>query len=443
MQWTKVENRDPEATYNKRALADLTTAYPNLRFDVLLGVAEIDALDSLIVSQPSYFAALDSMMTQLPLENWKTWAQARTLSSLAPYLSQPFVEARFEFYGRTLDGREADRPRWKKAVTAVNADLGEAVGRIYVDRHFPPEAKARMDRLIRNLQAAMRESITEIDWMSDATKTEALEKLDAYTFKIGYPDEWEDYSGLEIRPDDLVGNLRRANRFEHEDMIEKLGAPVDRGEWGLTPQTVNAYYNPSFNEIVFPAAILQPPFFNVEADDAVNYGAIGAVIGHEFSHGFDDKGSQYDAAGNLRNWWTEADREEFERRADLMVAQYDAYAPFEDANVNGQLTLGENIADHAGLTMAHRAYRLSLGGEEAPVIDGFTGDQRFFLGWGQVWRIQHRDAYLRQLLKVDTHSPGQYRVIGPLSHLPAFYTAFDVKPGDALYIAPEDRIVIW
>jgi putative endopeptidase len=444
-QWTRVQNRDPEATYNKVALAEFIAAHPNLHLDVLLPEAGIalGRVDSVIVSQPSYFEALDGLMAEIPVETWKTWARARTLNEAASYLPAAFVEASFDFHGRTLSGQEADRPRWKKAVQAVNGTLGESVGRVYVARHYPPEAEARMDRMIRNLQEAMRQSIMELDWMSDETKAEALRKLDGYTFKIGYPDRWEDYSALEVRADDLVGNVRRASAWAYADQLSDLGQPVDRTEWMMTPQTVNAYYNPVFNEIAFPAAILQPPFFNVEADDAVNYGAIGGVIGHEFSHGFDDQGSQYDAEGNLKSWWTEADREEFMRRANMLVEQFNAYAPFEDAHVDGQLTLGENIGDLSGLTMAHRAYRLSLGGQEPPVIEGFTGDQRFFMGWMQVWRDKYRDAALRQRLRTDVHSPGPYRAVGPLPHIPAFYTAFDVQEGDAHYLPPEQRIKLW
>jgi len=442
-QWTRVQNRDAEATYNKVALEDFAAAHPNLRLDVLLPAADLAGVDSVVVRQPSYFDALDGILAEVPVETWTTWARARTLDEAAPYLPARFVDARFGFRGRTLSGQEADRPRWKKAVDAVESAVGESVGRIYVARHYPPEAEARMNRMIRNLQAAMRQSIQELEWMSPETKAEALRKLDGYTFKVGYPEEWEDYSALELRPDDLMGNVRRTAAWNYADMVADLGRPVDRSEWLMTPQTVNAYYNPVFNEVAFPAAILQPPFFNVEADDAVNYGAIGGVIGHEFSHGFDDQGSQYDTDGNLRNWWTDADRAEFERRADMLVAQFDAYAPFEDAHVDGRLTLGENIGDLSGLTMAHRAYVLSLNGAEPPVIEGFTGDQRFFMGWAQVWRIKHREAYLRQLLRTDVHAPGQYRAIGPLAHVPAFYTAFDVREGDALYLPPEERIKLW
>ncbi|OZC04414.1 M13 family metallopeptidase [Rubricoccus marinus] len=442
-QWTRVENRDPEARYNKMAWTELVATYPQVRLPILLSGSGFPAVDSVIVNQPSYVAALNTMMRRTPLEDWKTWARLQTVSEAAGLLSKPFAEANFDFFGRTLSGQTADRVRWKKAVGAASGALGEGIGRVYVARHFPPEAKARMDEMIRNLQVAMRQSISELEWMTDETKQAALAKLDDYTFKIGYPDEWEDYSALDLRPDDLIGNTRKIAAWNWEDMLSDLGQAPDRAEWGMTPQTVNAYYNPSFNEIVFPAAILQPPFFNVEADDAVNYGGIGAVIGHEFSHGFDDQGSQYDGQGNLRNWWSEADRTEFEALTDRLVAQYDGYEPLAGETVNGRLTLGENIADLAGLTMAYRAYRLSLDGEEAPIIDGYTGDQRVFLGWAQVWRNAYRDAYLTQLLKTDSHSPGPYRAVGPLSHIPAFYTAFGVEPGDGLYLAPEDRIKLW
>ncbi len=453
VQWTRIQNRDPEARYNPMSVADLEAAYPHVHFDVMLDEIGVEgATDSVVVRQPSYLAGLDSLLAAVPLADWTTYARARTLSDATSVLPQAFVDASFDFYGRTLSGSEADRPRWKKAVGATSGALGESVGRIYVGRHYPQAAADRMEELILNLQQAFRQSIHENPWMTEATKAQALDKLDAYTYKIGYPDEWEPYEGLAFEPDDLAGNVRALARWRRADNLGDLGEPVDRTEWGMTPQTVNAYYNPGFNEIVFPAAILQPPFFDVAADDAVNYGGIGAVIGHEFSHGFDDQGSQYDAAGNLRDWWSDEDRAEFEARADQLVAQYDAYAPFDDAAVQGRLTLGENIGDLSGLTMAYRAYQIALDddgdgvvspSEEAPVIDGFTGDQRFFMGWAQVWRILHRDAYLRQLLQVDPHSPGEYRANGPLAHIPAFYSAFDVEPGDDLYLAPEDRIVLW
>ena len=458
-QWTRIQNRDPEARYNPTDIADLARTYPNLRLaEMMRALGVEDQPDDVIVpavvivGQPPYLAALNDLVADVPLADWKTYARARTLSEAAGLLPEAYGRANFEFYGRTLSGQEEDRPRWKKAVGATSGTLGESIGRIYVSRHYPQAAADRMAALIENLRQAFRQSINGNPWMTDATKAEALDKLENYTYKIGHPDQWEDYSGIEVSPTDPVANARAAASWAVDDNLADLGRAPDRTEWGMTPQTVNAYYNAAFNEIVFPAAILQPPFFDVDADDAVNYGGIGAVIGHEYSHGFDDSGSQYDAQGNLRNWWTERDRTEFESRADRLVAQYDAYAPFEDANVQGRLTLGENIGDLSGLTMAYRAYRLSLdddgdgvvsASEEAPVIDGFTGDQRFFMGWAQVWRIVHREPYLRQLLQVDTHSPGEYRTNGPVSHIDAFYTAFDVGPGDDLYVAPEDRIVLW
>ncbi len=421
-------NRDPEARYNPMAVADLAATYPNLRFDVMARTLGLPASRRHRRRGPADVPGRAGQPDgRGPLETWKTYARARTLSEAAGQLPAAFGQANFDFYGRVLNGQDQDRPRWKKAVGATRGALGEAIGRIYVDRHYPRAAADRMAELIENLREAFRQSIDGNPWMTDATKAEALDKLENYTYKIGHPDEWEDYSGLEVSPTDLIGNGRALRAWGLADNLAKLGEAPDRAEWGMTPQTVNAYYNPAFNEIVFPAAILQPPFFDVDADDAVNYGGIGAVIGHEFSHGFDDQGSQYDAQGNLRDWWTETDRDEFDARGDMLVAQYDAYEPFADASVNGGLTLGENIGDLSGLTMAYRAYRLSLdtdgdgtvsASEEAPVIDGFTGDQRFFMGWAQVWQNLYRDAYLRQLLQVDSHSPGEYRANGPLGPHP-------------------------
>ena len=452
-QWTRIQNRDPEARYNPTATADLATRYPALRLAEMMRELGVESLpDTVIVGQPTYLAALDEIVRDVPLADWKTWARFRTVSEASGLLPAAYGDASFAFYGQQLQGQTEDRPRWKKAVGATSGTMGEAVGRIYVGRHYPQAAADRMAELIENLRTAFRQSINGNPWMTEATKAEALDKLENYVYKIGYPDEWEDYGDLDVSPTDLVGNARAAASWATDDNLADLGRAPDRAEWGMTPQTVNAYYNPAFNEIVFPAAILQPPFFNVEADDAVNYGGIGAVIGHEFSHGFDDQGSQYDADGNLRDWWTETDRAEFEARADRLVAQYDAYAPFPDANVQGRLSLGENIGDLSGLTMAYRAYRLSLdtdgdgvvsSSEEAPVIDGFTGDQRFFMGWAQVWRTLYRDEALRQQLQTGPHSPGEYRANGPLAHIPAFYDAFDVEPGDDLYLAPDDRIVLW
>ena len=441
-QWSRVRSRNREATYNKRAVAQLADQQPHLGWPAFFEAAEVD-VDSVIVSQPSYFSALDSLVAEVPLEDWKTYFRARVLSSAAPLLPQAFVEARFDLYGKTLSGQEALEPRWKRAVSATNGALGQAVGKLYVEEHFPPAAKARMDSLIANLRAAFRQSIQESDWMTDATREEALTKLSKFTPKVGYPDEWRSYAALEVEPDDLIGNARREAAFDYDYNTDKLGQPVDRTEWFMTPQTVNAYYNPSMNEIVFPAAILQPPFFDPEADMAANYGGIGAVIGHELSHGFDDQGRKSDGEGNLRDWWTKEDAQEYERRAQDLVAQYNQFEPLPGDSINGELTLGENLADLAGLTLAHRAYRLSLGSKEAPVINGYTGNQRFFMGWAQVWRIKHREAYLRQLLQTDSHAPGEYRTNGIVMNLPAFYEAFDVEPGDNMYLAPEDRVMLW
>ena len=353
------------------------------------------------------------------------------------------MDLKFNFYSTTLRGVEEQAPLWKQAVDASNSVLGEILGKVYVKENFPPEAKARMEELVDNVIKGYGVAIENLEWMSPETKIAAQQKLDKFTPKIGYPDKWKDYSALEINPDELVGNYIRYSEWAYSDMIAKLGKPVDRSEWHMTPQTVNAYYNPVNNEIVFPAAILQPPFFNLEADDAVNYGAIGAVIGHELGHGFDDQGAKYDGDGNLRNWWSESDLKQFEQRTAALVAQYNEYKPFTDAGVNGELTLGENIGDLGGLTVAHKAYMLSLGNSKAPVIDGYTGDQRFFMGWSQIWRRKYRDEALRNRLMTDPHSPSHYRVIGILSNMPEFYKAFDVKEGDKMYIKPEDRVKIW
>ncbi len=450
-QWTRVQNRNPEATYNPRSVAELASAHPNLHLPHLLAGWGV-GVDSVIVGQPSFLAAADSLLGAVPLSTWKAWATARTISDAAGYLPAAFSDARFDFYGRQLSGQQVQQARWKRAVDITEGMFGESVGRIYVARHYPAAAAARMNALIENLREAFRASIGELTWMGEATRAEALRKLSTYTYKIGHPSDWEAYEGLEARPDDLVGNVRRAAAWRHADSVRRLGEAPDRTRWGMTPQTVNAYYSAAFNEIVFPAAILQPPFFNIEADDAINYGGIGAVIGHEFSHGFDDQGSQFDADGNLRSWWTPDDRAAFVEITDRLVAQYDGYRPFEDAAVNGRLSLGENIGDLSGLTMAWRAYQRSLDrngdgtvgpDEEAPVIGGFTGAQRFFMGWAQVWRTQFREARLRQQLETGPHSPGMYRAIGPLPHIDGFYEAFNVQPGDAHYVAPEDRIRLW
>lgn len=441
--WTRVRNRDRDATYNKLTRDELVAAMEGFELAAYLSAAGIEGQSAFVVRQPDYVEALDDIVAETPLEVWKDYLRARLLSSAAPYLSRDFVNARFDFYGRKLSGIEAIEPRWKRAVQSADAAMGELIGQIYVERHFGPEARARMDELVANLKKAFRLSIDRLEWMTDETKAEARDKLARFTTKIGYPDTWKDYSALEIRAGDLLGNMARAAEWDYRYDLAKLDGPVDRGEWFMTPQTVNAYYNPSMNEIVFPAAILQPPFFNVAADDAVNYGAIGAVIGHEISHGFDDQGRKSDGHGRLRNWWTEVDEREFGRRAQGLVEQYDEFSPLPGEHVNGELTLGENIADLAGLTVAYRAYRLSLGGAEPPVIDGMTGAQRFFTGWSQVWRRKYRKSELKRRLVTDVHSPSEYRVIGVLRNMPEFHRAFGVESGDGMYLPPDERVAIW
>jgi endothelin-converting enzyme/putative endopeptidase len=377
------------------------------------------------------------------MDTWRRYLKVKVLTAMAPYMHGELAQAQFDFYGTAVRGVEEMEPRWKRAVQFVNGSVGELVGKRYVEKHFPPEAKARMVELVDNLKAAYRESIEELSWMSEETKQEALNKLANFTTKIGYPDKWRDYSALEVSADDLVGNVMAANLFEASYERGKLGKPINRDEWGMSPQTVNAYYNPAMNEIVFPAAILQPPFFNMEADDAVNYGGIGGVIGHEIGHGFDDKGSKFDGKGYLNNWWTDSDRDNFEQLTGKLVAQYEGFEPLEGENINGELTLGENIGDLSGLGIAYKAYKMSLNGEEGAVIDGFTGDQRVFMGWAQVWRSKIRDEALSERLKTDPHSPAKYRVQGVLPNIDAFYTAFDVKEGDGMYLPEEERVVIW
>ena len=379
----------------------------------------------------------------MPLETWKTYLQLHLVESYANYLSKAFVDERFAFNGTTLSGTPQLEARWKRGVSTLEGSLGEAVGKLYVKEHFPAERKARMEVLVKNLLAAYKSSIDTLDWMSPATKKEAQAKLAKFTPKIGYPNKWKDYSALTVKRDDLAGNVMRSREVEYNRELNKLGKPIDRDEWGMTPQTINAYYNPELNEIVFPAAILQPPFFDAKADDAVNYGGIGAVIGHEISHGFDDQGSQYDGDGNMRNWWTEEDGKKFAEKTKVLINQYAGYSPLPGYNVNGELTLGENIGDNSGLAIAYKAYKLSLKGKKAPVINGLSGDQRFYMGWGQVWRTKMREPAQIAQIKTDPHSPGQYRANGTLKNQPGFYEAFGVKEGDKMYLAPKDRVIIW
>jgi len=441
--WTPVENRDRDKTYNKYFLDGLTEFTPNFDWEAFYKGLELDESQDIILRQPSFIEGFNAAWKQFSVEVWKVYFTWHLYDSFADQLSSDFVNANFDMYSKTLQGVDEIQPRWKRGVTAVNTVLGEVVGKIYVEKHFAPEAKSRMNELVNNLGQAMEERINELEWMSEETKIQALAKLVKFKSKIGYPDVWKDYSALEIKYDDLIGNYMRYNEFEHNKAIAKLSGPIDRDEWFISPQTVNAFYNPPMNEISFPAAILQPPFFNMEADDAVNYGGIGAVIGHEFSHGFDDQGRKSDGDGNLKEWWTEEDEAKFNERAQVMIDQFSAFTPFDSVNVNGELTLGENIGDMAGLTIAYRAYKNSLNGKESPVIDGFTGEQRFFMGWAQVWRRNMREKRARQLILIDPHAPAVYRVSGPLQNMPEFYEAFDVKETDELYIPVEDRVKIW
>jgi endothelin-converting enzyme/putative endopeptidase len=441
--WTTVQNRDAEATYNKFAIDELDSLGGEASWPAILEEAGLSAEKDIIISQPSYFEGFDEVLAATSLDDWKIYARWTLLNQNASSLDSRLDDQNFEFYGRELYGQEEQRPRWKRGVDRVNGSLGEVVGKVYVKRHFPPEAKARMVELVSNLGAAYGEAIDELDWMSEETKAAAKIKLAKFTSKIGYPDRWEDYSKLEIVPGDLVGNRMRVSRFNHELFRDRLGGPVQEWIWVIPPQTVNAGYIPTQNEVIFPAGILQPPFFNMAADDAVNYGAIGAVIGHEMGHGFDDQGSKFDGDGNLENWWTDEDRERFTERTGTLVDQFARFQVFDDLNVNGELTLGENIGDLAGLTIAYRAYQISLNGEEPPVIDGYTGDQRFFLGWAQGWKYKATEESMRNRIMTDPHSPPEYRVNGPLANMPEFVAAFDVQEGDGIYLPPEERVKIW
>lgn len=442
-QWTRLDNRDAEKTYNKYEAPELRLLLGDYTLEAFLRAQGLEVPEAVIVRQPSYAKAVNALFHEVPAELWQDYLRLRLLTAYAPYLPPAFAQLHFDFYQRELNGQQEPQQRWKRAVTVLDDHLGQLLGRLYVERHFPPQAKARMQDLVGHLLEAYRISISQLDWMGAETRARALAKLDRFTPKIGYPDRWRDYSGLELDPGDLVGNIQAAQNFNHHYHIDKLGRPVDRDEWFMPPQKVNAYYNPGMNEIVFPAGILQSPFFQLDADDAVNYGAIGAVIGHEIGHGFDDQGSKYDGAGNLNNWWTARDRERFEERTHRLVAQYNEYEVLPGLKVNGALSLGENIGDLGGLGIAFRAYRLSLAGEDAPLLDGFSGEQRVFLGWAQAWRVKRRDELAERLLRVAPHAPPKFRVNGVVRNINAFYRAFEVGPGAALYLPPEDRVRIW
>ena len=441
-QMSRVEMRDPYKTYNKFAVNDFTKTTPNLNWQNLLPLMKVSNQDTLLVSSPKFFTALNAAIGSTPVNELKTYLRWNLLKSSAPYLSSEFVNANFAF-NQVISGQKVQTPRWQRMSSLTDGTVGELLGQLYVDKHFKPEAKVRMQELVSNLVKAYEIRIKNLDWMSDVTKQKALDKLHAFTPKIGYPDKWKSYDGLEINRKSFFQNLKSASSWAYQDMVSQLGKPVDKTRWGMTTPTVNAYYNPVNNEIVFPAGILQFPFFDPNADDAVNYGGIGAVIGHEISHGFDDSGSQYDKDGTLRNWWTEEDMTRFKAKAKTLQEQYDAYTVLDTIHVNGKLTLGENIGDLGGLNAAYEAFKMTKQGQSNEKIDGFTPDQRFFLSWAQVWKGNILNETAAQLIVTDTHSPGPYRTIGAPVNMDAWYKAFDVKPGDKLYKKPEDRIRIW
>lgn len=443
-QWTNVQNRDVEKLYNIYSLDKLPELMPAFDWQSYLkdtGLA--GKIDSIQIFQPSYFKGLNTIIEKTPLSTWKTYSKWQVINGSASLLSDNFEKTSFDFYSTTLRDVKAQEPRWKRGVALVNGFVGEGLGEIYVQKYFSADKKQRMEQLVANLIKAYDQSIDQLDWMSPATKVQARKKLSHLTVKIGYPNKWRDYSALQIKSNDLVGNSKRAAEFEYNYELNKLGKLVDRDEWHMTPQTVNAYYNPALNEIVFPAAILQPPFFNMNADDAINYGGIGAVIGHEISHAFDDQGSQFDELGNMRNWWTPEDHKHFEEKTQALIKQYSAFEPMPGYHVNGELTLGENIADNSGLAIAYKAYQLALDGKPAPVLDGMTGAQRLYIGWAQVWRSKIRDGQALMYLKTDPHSPDAVRGNGTLKNQTPFYDAFGIKQGDKMYLPPESRVTIW
>ena len=444
LQWTRVANRDAQKTYNPKTLSQLEKEAPAIDWNGYFTAAGLtSALPTMVIRQPDYLQGLSGLIESTPIKTWSTYFRYRVLSSRAPFLSRAFVDEDFAFNQGVLQGTQQAPDRWKRGTQLVDRLVGEASGKLYVAKYFPPATKARIDELVRNLLKAYSASIDQLPWMSAATKVEAQAKLRKINVKIGYPDHWRDYSALQISPDDLLGNVRRAQQFERNRKLVQLAGPVDRTEWNMTAPTVNAYYNPSVNEIVFPAGILQPPAFNPAADDAFNYGSAGATIGHEISHGFDDQGSQYDSDGNLRDWWTAEDHAKFKAQTELLIKEYDAFEPVPGFHVNGALTLGENIADIAGIEIAHKAYLASLNGRTPPVIEGMTADQRFYIGFAQSWLGKRRDESTIAGVKSDPHSPEKYRTNGVVVHMPSFYSAFSVKPGDKMYLVPEQRVTLW
>jgi putative endopeptidase len=441
---TRVERRDPEKTYNKYAIADLSNLGEQIDWKQYFSNIGLENVDEVIVSQPDFLKGMNEFLQLVPIEDWKAYLKWKLIDAYANDLSSAFEKQNFEFYGTTLSGRKEMKPRWERALNKVNGNLGQLLGKAFVERHFPEEAKADVSQMVENLRTVFRQRINGLEWMSEETKKKAIEKLEAFNKKIGYPDKWRDYSSLEITADNQVQNVMNANKFNFEYMINKLGKPVDKDEWAMSPQTVNAYYSSSKNEIVFPAGILQPPFYSPDADDALNYGGIGAVIGHEFTHGFDDQGSKYDAKGNLESWWTNEDRERFDARTDVVVKQFDAYEPLEGLHVNGQLTLGENIADLGGATLAYYALEEELEKKGKPEdIDGFTYQQRFFLGWAQVWHMNMTEQELRKRIATDPHSPGEYRVKGPLANMSEFAKAFGCSEESFMVNTDSSKAVIW
>jgi len=441
--WEPAKRRNRDLTYNKMTKAELLEYAPGFDWITMIESSGMGGEDEFILRENDAIQGLAKIFADTPMDVLKDYMTIHYLSGNSAYLPSNIDAASFAFYGKALRGTETQRDRWKRGVSVVNRNLGEAIGQVYVKRHFPPVAKAQMDDLIENLRAAFKDGIDNLEWMGADTKVEAHDKLAKFYAKIGYPKNWKDYSTLSVDKNDLIGTMKSANVWQWNDMVSKLGGPINKGEWFMTPQTVNAYYNPGFNEIVFPAAILQAPFFDPNADPAVNYGGIGAVIGHEMGHGFDDQGAKSDGDGKQRNWWSEADQAAFKAKSAALVAQYDQFEPLPGEHINGQLSLGENIGDLTGITMAYAAYKKSLGGKPAPMIDGYTGDQRFFLAYGQIWQRKFRDEAMRTQLKNGPHSPGEYRANGIVRNFDGWYEAFDVQPGDVLYLAPEDRVKIW
>ena len=443
---TRIQRRDPKATYNRKTLAELDKMTEHFNFAGYFKAAGLPDPGDINTAQPEFFKEVSAMVQQVSLDQWKTYLRWNLIRSAARFLSSPFANENFRFYGKILSGRKQMMARWKRVVGVTSSLLDEAVGQLYVEKYFPPQAKTRAFQMVMNFKDALGERIKKLDWMSAETKQRALEKLAAFKVKIGYPDKWVDFSKLEVKRDAYILNVMRARYFGFMLQLEKIGKPVDRGEWHMSPQTVNAYYHPMLNEIVFPAAILQPPFFDFTADDAVNYGGIGAAIGHEMTHGFDDQGRKYDKYGNLKDWWTKDDEERFNKRAEVLEKQYDEYVAVDDVHINGKLTLGENIADLGGLSIAYDAFLKTLENNKDSAnkkIDGFTPKQRFFLAWAQVWRRNLQKETLLMKIKTDVHSPAKFRTIGPLTNLPIFYEAFDVKPGDTMYRPEKDRVKIW